>query len=84
MASSELDRAVFAAYGGSELAEKLVGKPCATTPFPDKSEVHAEAEEELLSRLVVLKAERAAEEARRRILWLRPDYQNPTASTTPE
>ena len=80
----ELDRAVFAAYGWSELAEKLVGKPGATTPFPDKPEAHAEAEEELLSRLVVLNAERAAEEARGRILWLRPDYQNPTASTTPE
>ena len=79
-----LDRAVFAAYGWDDLAEKLVGKPGATTPLPDKSEAQAEAEEELLRRLVELNAQRAAEEARGIIHWLRPDYQNPTATIAPQ
>lgn len=80
----ELDRAVFAAYGWDDLAAQLVGKPGATTPLPDKSEAQAEAEEELLRRLVALNAERAAEEARGHIRWLRPEYQNPSAQTAPQ
>lgn len=80
----DLDRAVFAAYGWDDLAEQLVGKPGATTPLPDKPQAQAEAEEELLSRLVALNVERTAEEARGQIRWLRPDYQNPYASTAPE
>ncbi|WP_284186809.1 class I SAM-dependent DNA methyltransferase [Zoogloea oryzae] len=73
----ELDRAVFAAYGWDDLAAKLVGKPGATTPLPDKPDEQAEAEEELLFRLVALNATRAAEEAKGQVRWLRPDYQNP-------
>lgn len=80
----ELDRAVFAAYGWDDLAAQLVCKPGATTPLPDKPEAQAEAEEELLSRLVALNAERAAEEARGHIRWLRPEYQNPSAAVAPE
>ncbi len=80
----ELDRAVFAAYGWDDLAEQLVGKPGATTPLPDKSEAQAEAEEELLCRLVALNSERTAEEARGHIRWLRPEYQNPSAAVAPE
>lgn len=80
----ELDRAVFAAYGWGDLAEQLVGLPGATTPLPDKPEAQAEAEEELLRRLVELNAQRAAEEARGLIRWLRPDYQNPNAESAPE
>lgn len=80
----ELDRAVFVAYGWDDLADKLVGQPGATTPLPDKSEAQAEAEEELLYRLVELNAQRAAEEARGQIRWLRPDYQNPNADVAPE
>ena len=72
----ELDRAVFAAYGWDDLAAKLVGKPGATTPLPDKPDEQAEAEEELLFRLVALNATRAAEEAKGQVRWLRPDYQN--------
>lgn len=75
----ELDRQVFAAYGWQDLAEVLVGKPGATTPLPDKSDEQAQAEEELLSRLVALNHERAAEEKAGKIRWLRPDYQNPEA-----
>lgn len=80
----ELDRAVFAAYGWDDLAAQLVGKPGATTPRPDKPEAQAEAEEELLCRLVALNSERTAEEARGHIRWLRPEYQNPSAAVAPE
>jgi len=78
----ELDNAVFDAYGWSDLGEKLVGKPGATTPLPDKPAEQAEAEEELLIRLVALNAERAAEEARGHVRWLRPDYQAPDSEQT--
>lgn len=80
----DLDRAVFAAYGWDDLGGKLVGLPGATTPMPDKPEAQAEAEEELLRRLVELNAQRASEEARGHIRWLRPDYQNPNAKAVPE
>tara|TARA_R110001592_G_scaffold363291_1_gene683332 strand:- start:5878 stop:7026 length:1149 start_codon:yes stop_codon:yes gene_type:complete len=75
----ELDRQVFAAYGWQDLADALVGKAGATTPLPDKSDEQALAEEELLSRLVALNHQRAAEEKNGEIRWLRPDYQNPDA-----
>jgi hypothetical protein len=78
----DLDRAVFAAYGWDDLATQLVGKAGATTPLPDKPEEQAQAEEELLSRLVALNAERAAEEAQGQIRWLRPDFQAPQTQTT--
>jgi hypothetical protein len=78
----DLDRAVFAAYGWDDLAPQLVGKAGATTPLPDKPEEQAQAEEELLSRLVALNAERAAEEAQGQIRWLRPDFQAPQTQTT--
>ena len=74
----QLDRAVFEAYGWDDLADKLVGLPGATTPLPDKPEAQAEAEEELLLRLVALNTQRAAEEARGQVRWLRPAYQNPS------
>lgn len=73
----DLDRAVFAAYGWEDLGEKLVGRPGATTPWPEKPDDQAEAEEELLQRLVDLNHERAAEEARGLVRWLRPEYQAP-------
>ncbi len=78
----DLDRAVFSAYGWGELAEKLVGKPGATTPLPVKPADQAAAEEELLIRLVALNTARAAEEAQGVIRWLRPEYQ--TASGNPQ
>ncbi|HOX90778.1 MAG TPA: class I SAM-dependent DNA methyltransferase, partial [Burkholderiaceae bacterium] len=71
----ELDRAVFAAYGWDDLAARLVGRPGATTPWPDKPPEQAAAEEELLARLVALNAQRAAEEARGMVRWLRPEFQ---------
>ncbi len=77
----KLDAAVFDAYGWRDLADQLVGKPGATTPLPDKPAEQAEAEEAVLQRLVTLNAQRVAEEARGQVRWLRPDYQNPGASS---
>lgn len=73
----ELDRAVFEAYGWADLADALVGKPGGTTPYRTSSREQEEAEEELLTRLVQLNAERAQEESRGLVRWLRPEYQNP-------
>lgn len=73
----DLDRAVFDAYGWTDLGDILVGLPGATTPYPEKSEEQAEAEEELLKRLVDLNHKRAAEEANGNVRWLRPEYQAP-------
>jgi hypothetical protein len=73
----ELDAAVLDVYGWSDLASLLVGKPGGTTPYPAKPTEQGEAEEELLTRLVSLNAERTAEETRGLVRWLRPEYQNP-------
>jgi hypothetical protein len=78
----DLDRAVFQAYGWSDLADKLVGRPGATTPLPDTPADQAQAEEELLMRLVDLNKQRAEEESRGSIRWLRPDYQAPDVLQT--
>jgi hypothetical protein len=71
----DLDAAVLEAYGWSDLAIK---KQDSQTPDRRKEEW----EQELLSRLVALNHERAAEEKRGQIRYLRPDYQNPTAAPT--
>lgn len=73
----EIDREVFAAYGWEDLGQRLVGRPGATTPSPHKSPDQEAAEEELLVRLVALNQERAAEEKRGLVRWLRPEYQKP-------
>ena len=73
----DIDRAVFEAYGWADLIPALVGKPGATMPSPHKTPEQEDAEEELLTRLVALNRERAAEERRGIVRWLRPDYQKP-------
>ena len=73
----DIDRAVFEAYVWADLIPALVGKPGATMPSPHKTPEQEEAEEELLTRLVALNQERAAEERRGIVRWLRPDYQIP-------
>jgi hypothetical protein len=77
----EIDSAVLSAYGWSDLAP-------ATMPFADliaRGGPEAEAlEQELLTRLVALNHERAAEEKRGLIRWLRPEYQNPEAAKNEE
>ena len=74
---NDIDRAVFDAYGWADLIPALVGKPGATAPSPHKTPEQDGAEEELLARLVALNRERAAEERRGVVRWLRPDYQVP-------
>ncbi len=78
----ELDAAVLTAYGWADLIPALVGRPGGTTPYPDKPAEQAAAEEELLTRLVALNRERAAEEARGLVRWLRPEFQNPSGQGT--
>ncbi len=73
----DIDRAIFEAYGWADLIPDLVGKPGATTPSPHKTPEQEAAEEELLTRLVSLNQERAAEEKQGKVRWLRPDYQIP-------
>ena len=66
----ELDTAVLEAYGWSDLTADL-------RDAPPGSERAAEFEETLLQRLVTLNVERAAEERRGLVRWLRPDFQSP-------
>lgn len=73
----ELDAAVLDAYGWSDRAPALVGKPGGLTPSHNKTPEQEQAEETLLERLVALNAARAAEEARGIVRWLRPEFQNP-------
>ncbi|WP_456667708.1 class I SAM-dependent DNA methyltransferase [Bradyrhizobium sp. USDA 3240] len=81
----DIDRAALAAYGWDDLIPALVGKPGATLPSPQRTETQERAEEELLARLVALNLERAAEEKRGTVHWLRPDYQIPRlAEKTPK
>ena len=72
-----LDALVLQAYGWSDLAPALVGQPGGTLPWPGKPAAQAGAEEELLLRLVTLNTERAAEEARGLVRWLRPTFLDP-------
>jgi hypothetical protein len=78
-----LDAAVLAAYGWSDLAAALVGKPGGTAPGQAKAPEQTVAEEALLSRLVALNAERAAEERRGLVRWLRPEYQTRAGAAVP-
>jgi hypothetical protein len=67
----ELDAAVLDAYGWSDLTPLLASSDPATREA---------AAETLLVRLVALNAERAAEEAKGHIRWLRPEYQHPAGT----
>ncbi|MBS0582881.1 MAG: DUF559 domain-containing protein, partial [Proteobacteria bacterium] len=49
-----------------------------------KADAKRAFDEAILERLVALNAERAAEEARGLVRWLRPDFQNPQAQAKPE
>ena len=76
----ELDEAVLEAYGWSDLS-RSVGVSPTSSENPCGRDAHTPCED-LLTRLVALNHERAAEEKRGLIRWLRPDYQNPNAATT--
>lgn len=77
----ELDLAVLEAYGWSDLAplmEAVNGKVAAETGRDDSRRA---LDDSLLERLVALNTERAAEERRGIIRWLRPALQNPAGQT---
>lgn len=78
----ELDEAVLYAYGWGDLVPVLRvahGNEAAPTAS-SQQEAMREFEETVLERLVALNTERAAEEAKGNIRWLRPDFQNAGAS----
>ncbi len=80
----ELDRAVLDAYGWSDLAlllEVVNGNAVAGasgTPAT-RDDCKRALDDALLERLVALNAERAAEEQRGLIRWLRPEFQIPAS-----
>jgi hypothetical protein len=77
----ELDLAVLAAYDWQDLAPLMqsVNGNAAHAEARSREDAVRELDEALLERLVTLNAERATEEARGNIRWLRPEFQNPDA-----
>ena len=75
----ELDAAVLEAYGWADLVTAIPLADTLASGGPDGEAL----EQQLLTRLVALNHERAAEEKRGLIRWLRPDYQSPGAATAP-
>ena len=82
----DLDAAVLDAYGWSDLLPLLRVAHGNDTPAEGQTRDDAKRafDEAILERLVALNAERAAEEARGQIRWLRPDFQNPQAHAAPQ
>ena len=80
----ELDAAVLDAYGWSDLLPLL--RVAHGNDAPAEGQTRDEAkrgfDDAVLERLVALNAERAAEEARGLVRWLRPEFQNPQATPT--
>ena len=80
----ELDRAVLDAYGWSDLAPLLEvvngnAAPGAGGTPVTRDDCKRALDDALLERLVALNAERAAEEQRGLIRWLRPEFQIPAS-----
>ncbi len=77
----ELDRAVLEAYGWSDLAPMLevVNGNAAPVAPATRGDCKRALDDALLERLVALNAERAAEEQRGVIRWLRPEFQIPAS-----
>jgi hypothetical protein len=73
----DLDVAVLEAYGWADLAGAFPLADNLARGGPDAEVL----EQQLLTRLVALNHERAAEEKRGLIRWLRPDFQAPGAAT---
>ncbi len=82
----EIDLAVLDSYGWSDLLP-LLQIAHGNTPPPaaqTRKDAKRAFDEAVLERLVALNAERAAEEARGLVRWLRPEFQNPQAHAAPE
>jgi hypothetical protein len=82
----EIDAAVLDAYGWGDLLPLLRVAHGNDAPADGASRDEAKRafDEAILERLVALNAERAAEEARGLVRWLRPAFQHPTAQAAPE
>lgn len=82
----DLDAAVLDAYGWSDLLPLLRVAHGNDTPAEGQTRDDAKRafDDAILERLVALNAERAAEEARGHIRWLRPEFQNPQATPAPQ
>ncbi|MEQ1438939.1 DNA methyltransferase [Fontimonas sp. SYSU GA230001] len=82
----ELDAAVLEAYGWSDLLPLLRVAHGVDAPQENQTRDAARRafDEAVLERLVALNAERAAEEARGRVRWLRPAFQNPQEKAVPQ
>ena len=80
----ELDAAVLGAYGWADLLPLLRIAHGNDNPAEGQSREEARRafDEAVLERLVALNAERAAEEARGLVRWLRPEFQNPAGVPT--
>jgi len=78
----ELDAAVLDAYGWADLLPLL--RVAHGNDAPGEGQTREDARrafsEAVLERLVALNAERAAEEARGLVRWLRPEFQNPSGT----
>jgi len=81
----DLDAAVFKAYGWEDLTESRSPERD-PQPASEGARVleNAAPEQELLTRLVALNHERAAEEANGHVRWLRPEYQAPEEAKAPQ
>ena len=77
----ELDAAVLDAYGWSDLLPllRVAHGNESSAEGQTRDDAKRAFGEAILERLVALNAERAAEEARGHIRWLRPEFQNPQA-----
>lgn len=73
----ELDQVVLEAYGWTDLLPALrVANGCEPSlGAPAQDDARLEFEGKILERLVVLNAERVAEEAKGNVLWLRSEFQ---------
>jgi hypothetical protein len=83
----DLDLAVLDAYGWDDLAPRMrvvhgTASP-ATVGAASREDAMRALDAELLERLVALNAERAAEERRGLVRWLRPDLQAPEGAAAP-
>ena len=77
----ELDAAVLDAYGWSDLLPllRIAHGNGAPADGQTRDDAKRACDDAILERLVALNAERAAEEARGHIRWLRPEFQAPQA-----
>ncbi|MEI6606171.1 MAG: type IIL restriction-modification enzyme MmeI, partial [Verrucomicrobiota bacterium] len=81
----DLDAAVLEAYGWQDLKWGVGGPPAFSSQHGQAARAPLDAEgleQLILSRLVALNHEHAAEEKRGLIRWLRPDYQSPSTATS--